>query len=55
MTTDIVQYRRDFLLRKLLNQPEQLLTLRAHGFSVRTGICAAPLSHGVPVACPIGR
>jgi hypothetical protein len=54
VTADIVQYRRDSLVRKLLNQPEQLLTLRAHGFSVRIVIArpgdrtrSGPLARGV--------
>jgi hypothetical protein len=34
MTADVIEHRRDFLFRKLLDQPEQLLSLRAHDSSV---------------------
>jgi hypothetical protein len=36
MTADVIKYRRDFLLGKLLDQPKQLLTLHAHDPSVRS-------------------
>jgi hypothetical protein len=29
MTADVIEHRRDFLFRKLLDQPEQLLALRS--------------------------
>jgi hypothetical protein len=30
VTADVIEHGRDFLFRKLLDQPEQLLALRAH-------------------------
>ena len=47
MTADVIEHRRDFLLRKLLDQPKQLLTLHAHDPSVRSKVRARrrPLAH----------
>ena len=54
VTADIVEHCRDFLLGKLLDQPEQFLALHAHKPSVRSPDRLAPLLCGVPVTCPIG-
>src|ERR1700730_3114336 len=36
MAADIIEHRRDFLLREVLDQPEQFLPLHAHEPSVRS-------------------
>ena len=38
MTAEIIEHRRDFLLGKLLDQPEQLFPLHAHDSSVRSKV-----------------
>jgi hypothetical protein len=55
VTADIIEYRRDFLLRKLPDEPKQFLALHAHKLSVRNAARLAPLLRGMPVRCPIGR
>ena len=41
MTADIIKHRRDFLLREILDQPEQFLPLHAHEPSVRSKVQSA--------------
>jgi len=55
VTADIIEYRRDFLLWKLLDKPKQFLALHTHKLSVRSAARLAPLLRGVPVTCPIVR